>query len=71
MLKKSPPKKKKKKLLGNQTDKILILDIKQIWATETSLRFSENEPYYSFTIDATLPADNAMRFRKKYFDSPL
>ena len=30
-----------------------------------------NEPYSFFTIDTTLPADNAMRFRKNFLDSPL
>ena len=30
-----------------------------------------NEPYSFFTIDTTLPADNPMRFRKNFSDSPL
>ena len=30
-----------------------------------------NEPYSFFTIDTTLPADNLMRFRKNFSDSPL
>ena len=30
-----------------------------------------NEPYSFFTIDTTLPADNAMTFRKNFSDSPL
>ena len=30
-----------------------------------------NEPYSFFTIDTTLPADNSMRFRKNFSDSPL
>ena len=29
------------------------------------------EPYSFFTIDTTLPADNPMRFRKNFSDSPL
>ena len=28
-------------------------------------------PYSFLTIDTTLPADNPMRFRKKFSDSPL
>ena len=30
-----------------------------------------NEPYSFLTIDTTLPADNPMKFRKKFSDSPL
>ena len=30
-----------------------------------------NEPYSFLTIDTTLPADNPMRFRKNFLDSPL
>ena len=30
-----------------------------------------NEPYSFLTIDTTLPADNLMRFRKNFSDSPL
>ena len=30
-----------------------------------------NEPYSFLTIDTTLPADNPMRFRKNFSDSPL
>ena len=30
-----------------------------------------NEPCSFFTIDTTLPADNPMRFRKNFSDSPL
>ena len=30
-----------------------------------------NEPYSFFTIDTTLPADNLIRFRKNFSDSPL
>ena len=30
-----------------------------------------NEPYSFLTIDTTLPADNAMTFRKNFSDSPL
>ena len=29
------------------------------------------EPYSFLTIDTTLPADNPMRFRKNFSDSPL
>ena len=29
------------------------------------------EPYSFLTIDTTLPADNVMRFRKNFSDSPL
>ena len=29
------------------------------------------EPYSFFTINATLPADDLMRFRKNFSDSPL
>ena len=31
----------------------------------------KNEPYYFFTIDTTLPADNSMSFRKNFSDSLL
>ena len=31
----------------------------------------KNEPYSSFTIDTTLPADNPMRFGKKISDFHL
>ena len=30
-----------------------------------------NEPYSFFTIDTTLPADNPIRFRNNFSDSPL
>ena len=30
-----------------------------------------NEPYSFLTIDTTLPADNPMRFRMNFSDSPL
>ena len=30
-----------------------------------------NEPYSFFTVDTTLPANNPMRFRKNFSDSPL
>ena len=30
-----------------------------------------NEPYSFLTIDTTLPADNPMKFRKNFSDSPL
>ena len=30
-----------------------------------------NEPYSFFTIDTILPADNPVRFRKNFSDSPL
>ena len=30
-----------------------------------------NEPYSFLTIDTKLPADNPMRFRKNFSDSPL
>ena len=30
-----------------------------------------NEPYSFLTIDTTLPADNPMRFRTNFSDSPL
>ena len=30
-----------------------------------------NQPYSFFTIDTTLAADNPMRFRKNFLDSPL
>ena len=30
-----------------------------------------NEPYSLFTIDTTLTADSAMRFRKEFSNSPL
>ena len=30
-----------------------------------------NEPYSFLTIDITLPADNSMRSRKNFSDSPL
>ena len=30
-----------------------------------------NEPFSFLTIDTTLPADNPMRFRKNFSDSPL
>ena len=30
-----------------------------------------NESYYFLTIDTTLPADNPMKFRKNFSDSPL
>ena len=30
-----------------------------------------NEPYSFFTIDTILPADNLLRFRKNFSDSPL
>ena len=30
-----------------------------------------NEPYSFLTIDTTLPADNLIRFRKNFSDSPL
>ena len=29
------------------------------------------EPYYFLTVDTTLPADDPMRFRKNFSDSPL
>ena len=29
------------------------------------------EPYFLFTIETTLPANNPMRFRKNFSDSPL
>ena len=29
------------------------------------------EPYSFFTINTTLPADNPLRFRKNFSDSPL
>ena len=34
-------------------------------------RNCKNEPYSFFTIDTILPADNPMRFRKNFSDSPL
>ena len=34
-------------------------------------RICTNEPYSFFTIDTTLRANNPMRFRKKFSDSPL
>ena len=34
-------------------------------------RKSTKEPYSVFTIDTTLPAENPMRFRKNFSDSPL
>ena len=34
-------------------------------------RNSTNQPYSFFTIDATLPANNPMRFRKNFSYSPL
>ena len=30
-----------------------------------------NEPYSFLTIDTTLPADNPMKFRKNFSDSPF
>ena len=30
-----------------------------------------NEPYSFFTVATTLPANNPMRFRKNFSDSPL
>ena len=30
-----------------------------------------SEPYSFLTIDTTLPADNRLRFRKNFSDSPL
>ena len=30
-----------------------------------------NEPYYFLTIDTSLPADNPIRFRNDFSDSPL
>ena len=30
-----------------------------------------SEPYSFLTIDTTLPADNPLRFRKNFSDSPL
>ena len=34
-------------------------------------RNSTKEPYSFLTINATLPADNPMRFRKNFSDSPI
>ena len=34
-------------------------------------RYCTNEPYSFLAIDATFPADNPMRFRKNFSDSPL
>ena len=34
-------------------------------------RNCKNGPYSFLTIDTTLPADNPMRFRKNFSDSPL
>ena len=34
-------------------------------------RNSTNKPHPFVTIDATLPADTPMRFRKNFSDSPL
>ena len=34
-------------------------------------RNSTKEPYSFLTIDTALPADNPMRFRKNFSDSPL
>ena len=36
-----------------------------------SYRNCIDEPYSFLTIDATLPADNLMRFRNNFSDSPL
>ena len=30
-----------------------------------------NEPFFFLTADTTLPADNPIRFRKNFSDSPL
>ena len=49
----------------NQSDDIGYNDFLKIYRNCTK------EPYSFFTIDATLPPDNSMRFRKNFSDSPL
>ena len=49
----------------NHTADIDYKDILKIYKNCT------NEAYYFWTIGTTLPADNPMRFRKIFLDSPL
>ena len=48
----------------------LPLIIQQILTTKI-YRNCTKEPYSFLTINTTLPADNPMRFRKKFLDAPL
>ena len=49
----------------NHSENIDYKDILEIYRNCTK------EPYFFLTVDTALPADNPLRFRKKFSDSPL
>ena len=52
---------------------MLLIIIQQTLSTKTfkDLQKCAKEPYFFLTIDITLPADDSMKFRKNFSDSPL